>query len=533
MKSRKQAKQTPEIARWDGSWKGWLRSKHAIAAFAVFLIAAVLMFAKVGQQMLWQDEAQTALVARTILQYGTPHGYDGQNYFSQEAGAEYGKNYIWKWHTWLQFYVIVPFFLVLGKSSTLAARLPFAIFGLATIVLIYFTAAEMWRSWKAGLFAAGALTLSVPFLLLARQCRYYSPAAFFTILTIHAYLRLIDRKRSSWLLLVVAGTLLFQTFYLYCITLVFSLIIHALIFHRDRIKDILTSCGAVVAINLPWIVWLSQMSYGKRYSTGSNIADFFGVFLHQIWTHILNPYLLVLPVLAVAWSLLRQGRLPRVDARIASSVGLLIISSLVMIFTLSATSPAPFFRYLAPILPIGSLITALLLDRIHWSVGIAALVAVALWSPLAKMNGGEGQKNDIFTYVYEITHDYVGPVEGTVKYLKEHAKKGDVVTVTYEDLPLKYYTNLRIIGGLTGEDLTPASEADWIVMRRYMISSQEQDVRSMIYGLLQTGKYRQIDIPYPDIPFQNRETPDEHLWRTEPIDPPRIAPVAILKRIDE
>jgi len=72
---------------------------------AILIGSAILLLANLGNQYLWQDEAQTALISKTILTEGVSAGYDGKNYFSQEEGAEYGKNYIWRWHTWLPFYV--------------------------------------------------------------------------------------------------------------------------------------------------------------------------------------------------------------------------------------------------------------------------------------------------------------------------------------------------------------------------------------------------------------------------------------------
>jgi 4-amino-4-deoxy-L-arabinose transferase-like glycosyltransferase len=115
-----------------------------IAALALIALSAALLLPNLGNGFLWQDEAQTAAVARTILSDGVPRGSDGVNFFSQEQGREYGPNYIWKWHTWLSFYLAAASFLVLGET-TFAARLPFALFGVATVVLCYFAGPACWR----------------------------------------------------------------------------------------------------------------------------------------------------------------------------------------------------------------------------------------------------------------------------------------------------------------------------------------------------------------------------------------------------
>ena len=95
----------------------------------VFGASLFLFLANLGNQYLWQDEAQTALVSKTVLEHGVPRGYDGKNFFSQELKAEYGEDYIWKWHPWLPFYVLAAFFKVFGVG-TFVARLPFALFGM-------------------------------------------------------------------------------------------------------------------------------------------------------------------------------------------------------------------------------------------------------------------------------------------------------------------------------------------------------------------------------------------------------------------
>lgn len=76
----------------------------------ILLAACVLILTNLGNQSLWQDEAQTALISRTVQTHGIPMGYDGRNFFSQELGAEYDEHGRWRWHTWLPFYLLAAFF---------------------------------------------------------------------------------------------------------------------------------------------------------------------------------------------------------------------------------------------------------------------------------------------------------------------------------------------------------------------------------------------------------------------------------------
>jgi 4-amino-4-deoxy-L-arabinose transferase-like glycosyltransferase len=145
---------------------------------AILCIGIFLFFTNLGNIYLWQDEAQTALISQTVLHDGVPRGYDGKNYFSQELGSEYGENYIFKWHTWLPFYITAAFLKIFGNNA-FAARLPFALFGLGSVFFLYYLTKSLFNNKRAASMAALVLLVSIPFLLLSRQCRYYSMTAFF------------------------------------------------------------------------------------------------------------------------------------------------------------------------------------------------------------------------------------------------------------------------------------------------------------------------------------------------------------------
>ena len=46
-------------------------------------------------------------------------------------------------------------------------------------------------------------------------------------------------------------------------------------------------------------------------------------------------------------------------------------------------------------------------------------------------------------YLYEITHDYDGPVEGIVEYLKKNAGPSDLVQIPYGEYAVRFYNNLK------------------------------------------------------------------------------------------
>ena len=96
------------------------------------------------------------------------------------------------------------------------------------------------------------------------------------------------------------------------------------------------------------------------------------------------------------------------------------------------------------------------------------------------------------------------------------------MAITYGDMPVKFHANMRVIGGLTGEDLAPAKEADWIILRRYNVSGKDAKVRRYLIKNVRWGNYERIELNSPDTRFQNRESPSEHLFRTDTKEPPVV-----------
>jgi hypothetical protein len=167
----------------------------------------------------------------------------------------------------------------------------------------------------------------------------------------------------------------------------------------------------------------------------------------------------------------------------------------VTLAALSLTSPWPFYRYLAPVLPVLCLLLARLVAtalELHALAGPALFGLLVLTGPLPG-------------FVFELTHDYHGPVEGMVRYLQREGRPGETVAVTYEDLPLAFYTDLRVVGGLTGADLTPGHTAEWIVLRQHLVGAADRAVADDLRLNVAWKDYQRIELDAPDTLFDNRE----------------------------
>ncbi len=481
--------------------------------FLLFLLASssVLLLTHLTHSYLWNDECSTAVIARTVLQHGVPMCYDGENSISSEEGRDITPSGIFTFLPWMQYYVTAAAFAALGES-TFAARLPFALFGIATIMLTYYLALATWRSRKVAATASVMLMMSVPFLLLAGQCRYYSLSAFFTVLGLWNYLRLLESRKYAQGLFVVAALALLHTNHGHGVALLMSVAFHALIWHRHKMRIVLALVGGVFLLNLPWLIWMS-VSHPSKLEFGKTI---FAIRLFCLFFlfYIPNPFVLFSGMILVS----RYKRLPQSER----------ISTVYPGFTLALTFMGlsiplmaifvdyPYFRYLSPLLPVASVIAGQVMVGLWqrskgWAVAVCALWFLTGLFPL---------------YLIELTQDYKGPIRGIVTYLNEHAKPGETVAIGYEDPCLKFYTKLRVLGGYTGEDLAPAKQAKWVIPRKY----GNQPVRDYLLREVPLGQhYKRIVLDgYPDVPYENRESPHEHRFFTDKEE----EPVVIYERID-
>ena len=138
----------------------------------------------------------------------------------------------------------------------------------------------------------------------------------------------------------------------------------------------------------------------------------------------------------------------------------------------------------------------------HPLLGYIGLLVVLLHQPL-------------LNYSFELTHDFKGPMEGIIGHLRHYAQPSDTVAITYGDMPIKWYTGLRVVGGLTGENLDEAHHARWVIIRKHFICSQGFVVTKYLQSQMQAGQYRKLILDAPDTPFENREDPKKHLYRTD------------------
>ena len=470
----------------------------ALVAVAVTIVAAVLIFTQLDQRLLWVDEAETALLGRSILVHGVPTAWDGTNVVSQEVGKEFGPDYVWRWTPWLAKYLVAGSFALFGES-TFTARMPFALLGLLAVVSMYPLGLTVFRDRWVGVGAMAFLAFSVPFLLHVRQCRYYAPVILAAIWVLYFFVRLRRGDTRSVVGLVAAMTMLFHGNVLTFLATGLALIPCALTLKFDRAawqRAVIAAAGTAV-LTMPWIVYFDIV--GKSSEELYSYSENFRTYL-DLTSRYTFPWAALVIFVGLALTMGRRSRArtsadhatqsPPSSGRAADwrgSFQTLLVFMVVYVLVVSA-APWSFYRWSVNLLPVAAVLLAFMCRSVfRWNhlVGFA-LTAVLMFTPVlhdvsawpvlyARYNLHlEGRTFAIYdrlfplgNHLYEVTHPYEGPMEHLVDQLRAQARSGDRIFISYGDLILQFYTDHEIRGGQSGRELLGWPEPEWVIIRSF------------------------------------------------------------------
>jgi hypothetical protein len=511
------------------------------AMAALLAVAAFLLFFQLGQRPFWQDEAETACLAKSVLATGLPHAYDGVNVISQEEEREFDKTdgYLWRWSPWIQIYLQAAGFAV-GGVDTVAGRAPFALAALLSIFWTYHLVRRHFgdRSWA--LMAAALLMMSVPFLLIGRQARYYAPGTLIVLWTLDAFL---SDWQHRWLPLCatfLGMVLLFHANYLLFLSFAPTALVAAFLVYPERmaIKRLALLTGGTLAVAVIPGVLLYRI--GRQ-------SGMFNVLLVpenlMLYFADLCMFCIPLPVGAVlVWRwrrfATRWERPADPGERFVLFSAVLIVLSLLFL----GIVPQRFFRYIAHLLPLCAILLAFCVRRL-WvfsrvsAVMLFSLLAFTNWMTVYPMErlgiANQPWQNDfrmlnslnfpIKLFLTELFCGYPDVNTAIVDFFKANAKPGQTVVAEYGDLPLMFYVDgLRVLGGLQGP--VPAdTKPDWVLRRRVVRINRDRylfGAREFTDALDLAHEYERVPLPFPDETFGNRtDDPNHHYFIA--VEPPQ------------
>ncbi len=552
------------------------------------LILAVLFFASIFRHLsyplLWNDEGDTAMFASRILEYGIPKVHDGKNILHVHPVTDMDLVVNKKWDmytadTVLTYYWAVPGAWLARKvediyDKTFLFRAPFALSGFLGVLIMGLTTASLFERGRPGkpLFLALFFlfaTISVSLALHMKEARSYAPAMLLSACILYFYVNHRVLGKGSYRLYVSALVLLllpqYHNFYpIYIVFIAFLGLYETLrligncrkrrgvgqAFATPGIRDFKYFVPIILSVLsvLPFVIAFRtiELIFAASEGTGrgldgyvENLAFIFGYFTKHEFLY------LALFAKAALLLLLAGGRAsghPRsedisIKVRVSNFLTLFF---LVHVFAIAAT-PWMFTRYFIVLQPVLAII--LLLDaftvfhllgapgkgsRRTWQAAfVAASAAIFVFTTVGKAEDLKGR-------AHELTHQYKGPLDFIVPYVKEHYENTDdlVIATNYEEASLMYYLGSKVIIGFIlnnlEEDikLTP----DVIIYRSFWDTPEVRNIFER--HLLQKANYEQVAFPVVDYPMNN--IPDlqfsiRHLYRT-PIAEPGMARTTIFLR---
>ncbi|MFC1707229.1 ArnT family glycosyltransferase [Planctomycetota bacterium] len=448
--------------------------------------AAFLLFFNLGDRYLWMDEACTATLAVNITEFGVPKAVDGKNHITV-FGAEVDENEdnVWTWSPWLGEYLAALSFLAFGVSTT-AARLPFAVFALLTVVLLAYTAYRVFEDHRVAIVAMALCVGCALFLLHGRQCRYYAVALFAQTGLVCGFHNLLRGRRTRGVL-QFTSCLVIQFYVNYIFVpgnIAAALLTGALVSRRYRglFTHLCVSAAALAVVALPWI------AYARPWRANPVLARFIpleNLVYYAIETHyhIIPLVIFLLPLLVRAGRLVRTGRgvgtsgdkEPRTVPAIQKSVTLYLwitISTQLLILSLVLVGAT---RYQVVLVPLFLLLGADVVVRSVRSaalryvlvivlvtsnaVSVAAPIPARWFFPNAPPHHLE---SPLLLFLRDITSEYTGRTQQVVQFLRSSGTPDQSVLVLDTEFPLIFHTGMRVIDARLRVPGAPVT-ADWIL----------------------------------------------------------------------
>ena len=403
------------------------RSRAGIAAIIV-VGSAVLILTGLGRYAFWNDEAYTALLAKSVWRTGDTCAVFGHNLIAFQGGAAL-EGLRHRFDPPLAYYLAAPFLGLFGDHA-LAGRLPFALCGLAAIALIVRWAWRAGADTRSWVLLAAAVLGNVSFVLYSRQCRYYALAVLCSTALAYLYAHWDGRRRGLAAMAVVSLCLLATNYLNYAA---------------------LYACGVV-----DYLAWGRQRRRFTRHELLLLLAPqaIVGAVLVSVW----NPLgKAVVPYASASWLADRATLLwwnVRDLVRCEYGVGLFLLAAplaawargsrwllrgfvalLIYILTVALLSPQPVaatdvadVRYLVPLIPLGIalsvLVVAAVARRFPWA---AAALAIAGFGsnllggvPLA----GDPVRATLYEYIGELTHPRQTPYGAAAAWINQNLAEG-------------------------------------------------------------------------------------------------------------
>ncbi|RJP25890.1 MAG: hypothetical protein C4520_01685 [Candidatus Abyssobacteria bacterium SURF_5] len=500
----------------------------------LYAAAAFLLLYNLSDRLLWGDEAETALLGRNILEFGIPLVDDGKNVLTQYPEPwEANDAGVWTWNTWLSYYVAALSLGVFGQT-TFAARFPFAAIGLLAVILMRKAARDLYDDEETAFVATLLLAFSVPFLLHARQCRYFSMLALGTIWLIIGYNRLVFmREKKYGLHVAVALAFLFYSSFISFVGGAAGVGLHSLVQMKNRretLREVFPFFALAGALIAPWVLYSGLL--GKRGSVEfGGVADTLLYYIQRMNFHIFPVILLLLPPISLI-----ARRVPVKRWLPGDKTGLLLFV-IGGHFAVLSVFPFVYFRYLITVMPALFLLEARMLRRYvparaarYFLVFLLAATNIPGIISLYPIRGDRRISLPLAEFVAGITSDYEDAFEDVVGFLQDNAYESESLALTDPGYPFIFYTGMKVIDARYPRSYEKVWEANWVLSDNAVGVIDYGPASFLTLPASHADMYRANLLEVRDTPLgASRPDPDLHRHLTADA----MKPLIVYRRMEE
>ncbi len=425
-------------------------------AILIFLVAAYLGLWRLDNTVFWDDETDTAIIAKNFLKFGRLTGWNGRNLYAFSNGRLLDENLRTR-NSPLGSIAAAASFHLFG-ISTWTGRFPFVLAGLGSVVLLALALREDFgRDSPLWIYGIAALAFSASFLLNIRQCRYYSLAMLFSVLTFVFYRRCLRTGRLIYFIfLPLTGALLFYSNFLLCAAFLSALFLVCAVFHigelrKSRLKFSFAGglfALAVVPYSIYYRIWYRPDIVSKE--------SWYIRKLILIWWNFRDFNLLaVMPWMAavglfcfILYYRKKQKNIRLMLEWVVLTAGYILFLGLLSPQATDVTKSAD-LRYLAAIIPFLAGATGIFIWFIHQRTRLGAFVIFVLiiTTNLLGITPKDRQVRWLLpAYVNEIHHSYPTAYGEAVRFLQENAQQDDMVFAWPDctNYPLMFYVGDKV-----------------------------------------------------------------------------------------
>ena len=449
-------------------------SKHIIISLSILFCFSVLKHLQ--YPLLWNDEAETAMLIRRTMEFGYPKVHDGKNVLHMIRGinkhiAINESTDAYTGFTWGMIYFGIIGELLASTTNDIylktgLLRLPFAFAGIFGVFLLGYTIRNQLSDKQKDQFIILYLVLllfNVHLQLHLREVRYYPLIILIGSIFINLFFQYrFNNQPINKKYLILQTAVLWISFHVFS-PLFFILVATLVTWELFTFLIVISSYKQLIINSLPsfisLILLIPVFIFFKSFELSAATAELFdfgslsdrvGQLKYMIH-YFINFENVYLTLFILIWFLLKN--IKSTNKKKITTILFLLGSLFIIYIVICANIPSMIWsRYLILLMPLLSVIATLLLT----SFSLKKEKLVFVFSFLIFLGFQVFQYNYIKGHVIEMTKQYKGVLDYTIPWIMNNYENTEalVVAANYEECAYMYYLNSKVTYGFTGNNLT-------------------------------------------------------------------------------